>query len=195
MKLAGRVGFGEVLIGAPCAYLTGISLVRLTSLFLPVWDPEAGLPTALTDRISVTPTRLSASILARKFSADGGTVKLSGAVCSLLEKEEAEERDEMSRGLGWLAIIATASPLLGLLGTVLGVMNSFLGVAAAGSSSITVVAPGVAEALVATAGGLVVAIPAAMAYNYLTARLNRFTGELEGISSELIGALAREGRI
>ncbi|HEU0300860.1 MAG TPA: MotA/TolQ/ExbB proton channel family protein, partial [Longimicrobium sp.] len=113
----------------------------------------------------------------------------------VLEKEEAEERDEMSRGLSWLAIIATASPLLGLLGTVLGVMNSFLGVAAAGSSSITVVAPGVAEALVATAGGLVVAIPAAMSYNYLTARLNRFTGELEGISSELIGALAREGRI
>jgi biopolymer transport protein TolQ len=113
----------------------------------------------------------------------------------VLEKEEGEERDEMARGLSWLAIIATASPLLGLLGTVLGVMNSFLGVAASGSSSITVVAPGVAEALVATAGGLVVAIPAAMSYNYLTAKLNRFGAELEGISSELIGALAKEGRI
>jgi biopolymer transport protein TolQ len=113
----------------------------------------------------------------------------------VLEKEESEERDELARGLSWLAIFATASPLLGLLGTVLGVMNSFLGVAASGSSSITVVAPGVAEALVATGGGLVVAIPAAMSYNYLTARLNRFTGELEGISTELIGALAREGRI
>ena len=98
----------------------------------------------------------------------------------VLEKEESEERDELAKGLSWLAIIATASPLLGLLGTVLGVMNSFLGVA---------------EALVATGGGLVVAIPAAMSYNYLTARLNRFTGELEGISTELIGALAREGRI
>lgn len=113
----------------------------------------------------------------------------------VLEKEEGEERDELARGLSWLAITATAGPLLGLLGTVLGVMNSFLGVASAGSSSITVVAPGIAEALVATAGGLVVAIPAAMAYNYLTSKLNRFTGELEGISSELIGALAREGRI
>lgn len=101
----------------------------------------------------------------------------------------------MARGLSWLAIAAAAGPLLGLLGTVLGVMNSFLGVAASGSSSITVVAPGIAEALVATAGGLVVAIPAAMAYNWLTSKLNRFTGELEGISSELIGALAREGRI
>jgi biopolymer transport protein ExbB/TolQ len=87
------------------------------------------------------------------------------------------------------------SPLLGLLGTVLGVMTSFIGVAQAGSSSIDAVAPGVAEALLTTAGGLVVAIPAAMAYNFLTGKLNDFMGELEGISSELIATLAREGRI
>ncbi len=113
----------------------------------------------------------------------------------VLEKEEGEERDDAARGVGWLAIIATVSPLLGLLGTVIGVMNSFMGVAREGSSSISVVAPGVAEALIATAGGLVVAIPAAMAYNYLTGKLNDFMGELEGISSELIATLAREGRI
>lgn len=113
----------------------------------------------------------------------------------VLEKEEGEERDEASRGIGWLAIIATVSPLLGLLGTVLGVMHAFMGVVESGSSSIGAVAPGVSEALVTTAGGLVVAIPAAMAYNYLTGKLNFFTGELEGISSELIGTLAREGRI
>lgn len=113
----------------------------------------------------------------------------------VLEKEESDERDNLARGLGWLAIMATASPLLGLLGTVIGVMNSFVGVASAGSSSITVVAPGIAEALVATAGGLVVAIPAAMAYNYFTAQLNALMAELEGVSSELIGTLAREGRI
>ena len=113
----------------------------------------------------------------------------------VLEKEEGEERDGLSGGIQWLAIVATVSPLLGLLGTVLGVMHSFLGVVESGSSNISAVAPGVAEALVTTAGGLVVAIPAAMAYNYLTGRLNRFMGELEGISSELIATLAREGRI
>ena len=113
----------------------------------------------------------------------------------VLEKEEADERDSLTKGIYWLAIFATVSPLLGLLGTVIGVMNSFIGVAAAGSSSITAVAPGIAEALVATAGGLVVAIPAAMGYNYLTGRLNLLIGELEGFSSEFIGALAREGRI
>ena len=113
----------------------------------------------------------------------------------VLEKEEGDERDGLNGGLIWLAIFATASPLLGLLGTVIGVMNSFIGVAAAGSSNINAVAPGIAEALVATAGGLVVAIPAAIGYNYLIGRLNSFMGELEGFSSEFIGALAREGRI
>ncbi|HEU4456247.1 MAG TPA: MotA/TolQ/ExbB proton channel family protein [Longimicrobium sp.] len=113
----------------------------------------------------------------------------------VLEKEEADERDALTKGLYWLAIFASSAPLLGLLGTVLGVMNSFIGVAEAGSSNITAVAPGIAEALVATAGGLVVAIPAAIGYNYLTGRLNLFMGELEGFSSEFIGALAREGRI
>jgi biopolymer transport protein TolQ len=113
----------------------------------------------------------------------------------VLEKEEAATRDELSHGLTWLAIIATASPLLGLLGTVLGVMNSFVGVATAGSSSINAVAPGIAEALIATAAGLVAAIPAAMAYNYFAARLQLLMGELEGFSSEFIGTLAREGKV
>ncbi len=113
----------------------------------------------------------------------------------VLEKEEGEERDDLSHGLHWLAVIATVSPLLGLLGTVLGVMNSFIGVAAAGSANISAVAPGVAEALTTTAAGLLVAIPAAIAYNYFVSRLNLFTGELEGFSSEFIGTLAREGKV
>ena len=113
----------------------------------------------------------------------------------ILEKEEGSEIDNLSRGLPWLAATATAGPLLGLLGTVLGVMNSFVGVAAAGSANITAVAPGIAEALIATAAGLVVAIPAAICYNIFASRLKHFTSSLEGFSSELIGALAREGKI
>lgn len=113
----------------------------------------------------------------------------------VLEKEEGEERDEVAGGLQWLAIIATVSPLLGLLGTVLGVMNSFIGVASAGSANITAVAPGVAQALLTTVAGLVVAIPAAIAYNYYAGRLQLFMSELEGFSSEFIGSLAREGKV
>ena len=113
----------------------------------------------------------------------------------VLEKEEGEERDEAGHGLHWLAIIATVSPLLGLLGTVWGVMTSFIGVANAGSANISAVAPGVAQALITTVAGLVVAIPAAIAYNYFATRLQLFMSELEGFSSEFIGSLAREGKV
>lgn len=112
-----------------------------------------------------------------------------------LEKEESEERDELAVGLTWLAVIGTISPLLGLLGTVIGVMNAFLGIVATGSTNIGAVAPGVAEALVTTVVGLAVAIPAVIGYNYFVARLNSVAAELEGFSSEFIGTLAREGRV
>ena len=117
------------------------------------------------------------------------------ALWLVLEKVQDEERDVMSGGMVWLAIIAVTSPLLGLLGTVLGVMNAFLGIQTTGSANIASVAPGIAEALITTAFGLVAAIPAAIAYNYFANRLDRFSGELEGFASEFIGTLAREGRL
>jgi len=113
----------------------------------------------------------------------------------VLEKEEAEERDDLARGLSWLAVVGSVSPLMGLLGTVIGVMNAFLGITATGSTNIGAVAPGVAEALITTVAGLFVAIPAVIAYNHFVSRLNLVTGELEGFSSEFIGTLAREGRV
>jgi biopolymer transport protein TolQ len=117
------------------------------------------------------------------------------ALWMVLEKVQDEERDNVSHGMVWLAIIAVVSPLMGLLGTVLGVMNSFLGITRGGSAAISNVAPGIAEALITTAIGLVAAIPAAIAYNYFTTRVDRFSGELEGFASEFIGTLAREGHI
>jgi len=113
----------------------------------------------------------------------------------VMEKEEAEEREELAVGLTWLAVIGSISPLLGLMGTVIGVMNAFLGIVATGSTNIGAVAPGVAEALVTTVVGLAVAIPAVIGYNYFVGRLNLVRSELEGFSSEFIGTLAREGRV
>ncbi len=113
----------------------------------------------------------------------------------VLEKEEAEERDELAVGLNWLAIIGSISPLLGLMGTVIGIMNAFLGITATGSTNIGAVAPGVAEALVTTVMGLAVAIPAVIGYNHYVGRLNLVSGEMEGFSSEFIGTLAREGKV
>jgi biopolymer transport protein TolQ len=101
----------------------------------------------------------------------------------------------MARFMAWLATTGSVSPLLGLLGTVLGVMDAFIGIAAGGSGNISAVAPGVAEALVTTVLGLAVAIPAVIAYNLFVSRLSVFTGELEGFAQEIVGTMAREGRI
>ncbi|MDH3733177.1 MAG: MotA/TolQ/ExbB proton channel family protein [Gemmatimonadota bacterium] len=113
----------------------------------------------------------------------------------VLEKNLSQERDDLGHGLSWLAIIGSVSPLLGLMGTVVGVMISFIGIMGEGSANIASVAPGIAEALTTTVTGLAVAIPAVIAYNLYASRLRLFTGELEGFASEFIGTLAREGRI
>ncbi|HLQ58189.1 MAG TPA: MotA/TolQ/ExbB proton channel family protein [Gemmatimonadales bacterium] len=113
----------------------------------------------------------------------------------VLAKEVAAERDTAARFIPWLATFGSVSPLLGLLGTVLGVMDAFIGIAVGGSGNITAIAPGVAEALVTTVGGLAVAVPAVMAYNLFVNRLGLFAGELEGFAQEIVGTLAREGRI
>jgi biopolymer transport protein TolQ len=127
--------------------------------------------------------------------SEGLTVTQLQVLKLVLEKDEAEERDELAEGLIWLAVLGSVAPLMGLMGTVLGITNTFLGIAASGSTNITAVAPGVAAALVTTVAGLIVAMPAIIAYNHFLARLNLVSGELEGFSSEFIGTLAREGRL
>ena len=117
------------------------------------------------------------------------------ALRMVMAKEVGAERDLAARYLAWLATFGSVSPLLGLLGTVLGVMDSFIGIATGGSGNIAAVAPGVAEALVTTVAGLAVAVPSVMAYNLFVNRLGMFAGELEGFAQEIIGSLAREGRL
>lgn len=125
--------------------------------------------------------------------------RLSGsqveALRLLLDAQTTSERDALGKYVPWLASIGSVSPLIGLLGTVLGVISAFIGVATQGSGNLGAVAPGVAEALVATAVALAVAIPAVFGYNFFANRLNRFDGELEGFGSELIALMVREGRI
>ena len=113
----------------------------------------------------------------------------------VLDSDAADERDRIGRFLPWLATIGSVSPLIGLLGTVLGVIDSFLGIASKGSGNLSAVAPGVAEALIATAAALSVAIPATFGYNIFASRLNRLNGKMESFSTAVIALLVREGRI
>lgn len=113
----------------------------------------------------------------------------------VLDAETTTERDRLGKWVTALATIGSVSPLIGLLGTVLGVIDAFVGIAAKGSGNIGAVAPGVAEALIATAAALSVAIPAVFAYNIFAARLNKIEGQLESTASELIALMVREGLI
>jgi len=115
------------------------------------------------------------------------------ALKMVLGKEVAAERDHVARYVSWLATIGAVSPLLGLLGTVLGVMDAFIGISTKGSGNLAAVAPGVAEALVTTVAGLAAAIPAVMAYNYFAGKVGEFESELEGFGNGLVGWMAREG--
>lgn len=113
----------------------------------------------------------------------------------VLDSEAGVERDRLGSWIPTLAVIGSASPLLGLLGTVLGVIDAFIGIATQGSGNIAAVAPGVAEALIATAVALATAIPAVFGYNIFAARLNRIENELEAFGTEIIAMLAREGHL
>ena len=93
--------------------------------------------------------------------------------------------------LPFLATLGSAAPFIGLFGTVWGIMRSFEGIAAAHNTSLAVVAPGIAEALFATAMGLAAAIPAVVAYNKITVDLGRFAGRMQGLIGRAAGLLSR----
>ena len=101
------------------------------------------------------------------------------------------EINQMESGMTFLASVASSAPFIGLFGTVWGIMNSFTAIAATNNTSLAVVAPGIAEALFATAIGLVAAIPAAIAYNVLSNKLNRYADRLEAFTDEFSAILSR----
>lgn len=127
---------------------------------------------------------------ARIFKA--GLLKHKEGKPSVGEAMELTARQEMlclERYLGALGTIGSTAPFIGLFGTVLGIIRAFHDLAIAEGAGPSVVADGIAEALVATAAGLFVAVPAVMAYNYFTRRIHRVSIELEGKAAEFLDAL------
>ena len=104
----------------------------------------------------------------------------------------SRESDRLDKNLGFLATVASASPFIGLFGTVWGIMNSFQSIAASKSTNLAVVAPGIAEALFATALGLLAAIPATIAYNKLSSDAGKLSGRLETFADEFSTILSRQ---
>ncbi len=109
----------------------------------------------------------------------------------VLDSMIARESSRVEDGLGSLAIVATASPFIGLFGTVWGIMHAFQNIAIQKNTSLAVVAPAIAEALFATAVGLIAAIPAYIAYNKFSTDAGKFSGRLEGFADDLSTAIQR----
>lgn len=114
------------------------------------------------------------------------------AVSDTLTRVTQEEILKLEAWTIFLATVGNASPFLGLLGTVWGIMDSFVGIGLTGSASLAVVAPGIAEALIATAAGLAAAIPAVIAYNWSVRKLRQIGDDLSNLSLEFLTELTKE---
>jgi biopolymer transport protein TolQ len=113
------------------------------------------------------------------------------AVERSLQRASVVEMGRLESSLGGLATVAAVSPFIGLFGTVWGIIDAFRGIGATGNANLATVAPGISEALVATAIGLVAAIPALMAYNFFQGQLKQFQTELDDFSLEFISLSER----
>ena len=126
-----------------------------------------------------------------QLDESGGQVRSLDALSRVLQSETINQVSRMERSLSWLATTANASPFIGLFGTVVGIIIAFQGLTTASASSIQSVAPGIAEALIATAAGIGAAVPAAIFYNQFLNRVKTLTATLDRFALELLNLVER----
>jgi len=137
---------------------------------------------------------LEATVRASKRSSPtetGGRIRSLDGVERSLVRAVGAEQERLQRALPLLATTASVTPFIGLFGTVWGIMNTFRAIGATGSTSIVTVAPGIAEALVNTAAGLLAAIPAVVAYNHLLARVRQLRRRMDDFTLEFLNLVER----
>jgi biopolymer transport protein TolQ len=132
--------------------------------------------------------RRSARVAGADMSRSGARDRVDRAITVTVQRE----MDRLERWMIFLASVGATAPFIGLFGTVWGIMHSFSAIAALHNTNLAVVAPGIAEALFATAIGLVAAIPAVLAYNKISNDLSRFASRLEGFGAEFSAILSRQ---
>jgi biopolymer transport protein ExbB len=136
---------------------------------------------------------LDAAVLELQLSADSTERDgIKERIASRLERIEAAYGRRISRGTGVLATIGATAPFVGLFGTVWGIMNSFIGISKSQTTNLAVVAPGIAEALLATAFGLAAAIPAVVIYNVFSRQIAGYRATLGDASAEVLRLAGRD---
>jgi len=159
--------------------------------------PQAAIDAAMKYPHSHLARVVAAGLQAFQFESQTSPlsdVEIVEAAGRAVERATLLTTSDLKRGIGGLATIATITPFIGLFGTVIGIIIAFHGMALTGSGGIGAVSAGIAEALVATALGLAVAIPAAWMYNYFTTKLERLQVEMSNSSSELVDFFMKKQR-
>jgi biopolymer transport protein TolQ len=153
-------------------------------------SPEAAIFTLGFNELQ----KLGRSRAAKQMGEETLEMQLAGMdnLKRTLRKAEDKEIIRLSRSLSFLATTGSATPFIGLFGTVWGIMASFQEIGLRGSASLAVVAPGISEALVATAAGLAVAIPAVVFYNYYINELTNIENDMQGFSADFLNLVERD---
>jgi biopolymer transport protein TolQ len=160
--------------------------------FLSTRDLDAAAMVAAGDQAGHVGRVLGAGLKAYRDAAGRPAEIVLESVARALERQTQREVQNMKSGQGVLATVSSTAPFVGLLGTVMGIVNSFQLMAASGSGGLGTVSAGISEALVTTAFGLVVAIPAVMAYNYFQGRVEAMSVDIAESSNELLDLVATE---
>ncbi len=174
------------------------SASRQSQIFKPVFQRflHGGEVQELIDAVRLHQNSHVAQVVSAGIHEYDGVRQSGGDPVASLELVTSALRDSMSetliqlkRGLGFLATIGSTAPFIGLFGTVVGIINAFRSIAATGSGGMSVVSGGIAEALVSTALGIFVAIPAVIAFNHFTGKIETFHVEMNRASSQLVNCL------
>jgi biopolymer transport protein TolQ len=173
-------------------------LERQTAQFLRMFrgnrtlpDPKAlsGLGSPLENVYAAGHRELSSQL---SSSNPHGRIKSPQAVTTDMQVAASEEIRKIEKYMPWLATTGSITPFIGLFGTVWGVMDAFSGLGEAGAASLRVVAPGIAEALIATAAGLFTAIPAVMAYNHFLHHIKQFGARMDNFTMEVAALIEKQ---
>lgn len=148
-------------------------------------------PSASLTRVFETGMNEFNQVIELDLGRDEKVELLETNVARSLEKASKAEADKFKLYLPFLANCSSAAPFIGLFGTVWGIMNSFIGIGATGASNLAVVAPGIAEALIATAMGLFAAIPAVLFYNFFTSKVRSLSAQMSHFSTDFLNTAKR----
>lgn len=154
--------------------------------------PLALMFTAAMDEWFRSRSKTQERVVPGRSSGNELNISIKERIIQMMSVTRNREMERLERNMGFLATCGSSAPFIGLLGTCIGIINSFTSIASSQNTSLAVVAPGIAEALFATAIGLFVAIPAVIAFNRFNGELNRLAGKLEDFSTEFHMLLSRQ---